>query len=129
MAWEPMAITSKDAVDVEGDQVQVVWSLDRNPEADWVREFRRASLDHGVAFDFPRIPSPDVRLGGSIHWTVPAADLRAAVEHVKACVADANTAYAGVLARRHEERRRRAAEEAAKAERLRAAQQALNAMD
>jgi len=129
VSFEPIAITAKDAVDVEADQVEVVWTLSRNPDADWVREFRRASIDQRVAFDFPRIPSPDVRLGGSIHWTVPAADLRAAVEHVRSCVEDANAASVVMLARRQEEQRRRAEEQAAKADRLRAAQQALNAME
>jgi len=129
MPWEPIAITSKDAVDLEGDQVRVVWSLNKRPTSDWAREFRACRAPRQGSADFVRMPSPDVRLGGSIHWTVPAVDLRGAVEYVKACVDEANAAYREVLVHREADRRRRAEEEEAKAARLAAAQQALNALD
>jgi hypothetical protein len=127
--WEPIAITSKDAVDVEGDQVRVVWSLSRRPDSDWAREFRSASVSRSGSQDFVDMPAPDVRVGGTIYWTVPAEDLRGAVSYVKACVDRANEAYRVVLARRDEERRRREAEERAKAARLAAEQRALNELD
>jgi hypothetical protein len=129
MPWEPIAITSKDAVDVEGDQVRVVWSLNVRPNSDWAREFRGTTVDRRGSTDFVRMPSPDIRLGGTIHWTVPSADLRGAVEYVRACVEAANDAYRLLLVRREEELLRRAQEEQAKAARLQAAQQALNALD
>jgi len=129
MPWEPISIISKDAIDVEGDQVAVVWTLSRHPDSDWAREFRSSSLDRRAFEEFPRMPSPDVRTGGTIHWTVPAGELRVAVEYVKACVDGANISCRQLLARREEDRRRRAAEEEAKADRLRQAQQALNALD
>ncbi len=129
MPWEPIDITSKNAVDLEGDLVQVVWSLSTRPTSDWAREFRSCRAPRIGSLDFLRMPSPDVRLGGTIHWTVPAADLKGAVAHVRACVDEANTAYREVLVRRESERRRRAAEDEAKAARLAAAQQALNALD
>ena len=44
MGWEQIAITSKDAVDVEGDGVRVVWTLSRRPTSDWAREFRSAAV-------------------------------------------------------------------------------------
>ena len=75
------------------------------------------------------MPSPDIRTGGAVHWTVPAADLEGAVRYVKACVEVANRGYAELLARREEERRRREEEQRVKAMRLEAAQQALNALD
>jgi hypothetical protein len=128
-AWEPIAITSKDAVDVEGDQVRVVWSLNRRPDIDWAREFRGASAVRTGTPEFLEIPEPDVRLAGTISWTVPAADLRGAVAYVKACVEHANDAYREVLAHREEERRRREEEDRIKAARLEAAQQALNELD
>ena len=129
MPWEPIAITSKDAVDVEGDEVRVVWTLNRRPNSDWAREFRSATVRRTGSPNFPDMPSPDIRTGGTVHWTVPAADLRGAVQYVKECVTAANEGYARVLERRAEERRRRAEEERAKAVRLEAAQQALNALD
>ena len=129
MPWEPIAITSKEAVDVEGDAVRVVWSLSRRPTSDWAREFRSAAVQRFGSPDFVNMPSPDIRTGGAVHWTVPAADLRGAVQYVKACVDAANEGYRLVLVRREEERRRRAEEEQAKALRLQAAQQALNALD
>ena len=129
MPWEPIAITSKEAVDVEGDAVRVVWSLSRRPPSDWAREFRGAAVQRFGSSEFVDMPSPDIRTGGSVHWTVPAADLRGAVEYVKACVEAANEGYRRALARREEERRRRDEEERAKALRLHAAQQALNALD
>ncbi|MGA2521864.1 MAG: hypothetical protein ABSG81_13735 [Acidimicrobiales bacterium] len=129
MPWEPVTITRKDAVDVDGDQVEVVWSLSKRPSSDWAREFRDAVATRHGSSQFPGTPEPDVRLGGTIYWTVPAADLRGAVEHVKACVDGANAAERDLVARREEEIRRRVEEETAKAERLRAAQQALNALD
>ena len=129
MPWEPIAITSKDAVDVEGDQVRVVWSLTRRPTSDWAREFRTCSTQRSGSPDFVHMPSPDVRLGGTIHWTVPAADLRGAVVYVRACVDEANRAYQELLVRREADRRRRSEEDQAKAARLAAAQQALNALD
>jgi hypothetical protein len=129
LPWEPIAITSKEAVDVEGDQVRVVWSLTKRPSSDWAREFRASEVARQGSAEFLGLPSPDVRLGGSIVWTVPTADLRGAVEHVKACVDAANEAERHLLERREEEIRRRAEEEAAKAVRLQAAQQALNALD
>src|SRR5271169_6623648 len=115
MPWEPIDITSKNAVDLEGDLVRVVWSLNKRPTSDWAREFRTCRAQRSGSTDFVRMPSPDVRLGGTIHWTVPAADLRGAVEYVKACVAESNAAYQEVLVRREAERRRRAAEDEAKA--------------
>jgi hypothetical protein len=129
LPWEPIAITSKEAVDVEGDAVRVVWSLSRRPTSDWAREFRSAAVQRFGSPDFVNMPSPDIRTGGAVHWTVPAADLRGAVQYVKACVDAANEGYRLVLVRREEERRRRAEEEQAKALRLQAAQQALNALD
>jgi hypothetical protein len=129
LGWEPIAITSKDAVDVEGDEVRVVWSLSRRPASDWAREFRSAAVQRSGSPSFVDMPSPDIRTGGTVHWTVPAADLRGAVEYVKACVEAANEGYRQLLLRREEERRRRAEEERAKAIRLEAAQQALNALD
>ena len=129
MPWEPIAITSKDAVDVEGDAVRVVWSLNRRPSSDWAREFRNSTVARSDSPDFVNMPSPDIRSGGTVYWTVPAADLRGAVQYVKACVDAANEGYRQLLVRRDEERRRRAEEEQAKALRLQAAQQALNALD
>jgi hypothetical protein len=129
LPWEPIAITSKDAVDVEGDGVRVVWSLNRRPPSDWAREFRSATVHRDGSADFVSMPSPDIRSGGTIHWTVPAADLRGAVQYVRACVETANDGYRQLLVRRDEERRRRDEEERAKALRLQAAQQALNALD
>ncbi len=129
MPWEPIAITSKNAVDVEGDGVRVVWSLNRRPTSDWAREFRAAAVARTGSPDFIAMPSPDIRTGGTVHWTVPAADLRGAVLYVKACVEAANEGYRQLLARRDEERRRREEEERAKALRLQEAQQALNALD
>ena len=129
MGWEQIAITSKDAVDVEGDGVRVVWTLSRRPTSDWAREFRSAAVQRSGSSDFVNMPSPDIRTGGTVHWTVPAADLREAVQYVKACVEAANEGYRQVLLRREEERRRRDEEERAKAIRLEAAQQALNALD
>ena len=129
MPWEPIAITSKNAVDVEGDEVQVVWSLNRRPTSDWAREFRGATVQRSGSPDFVDMPSPDIRSGGTVHWTVPAADLRGAVQYVKACVESANEGYRQLLVRRDEERLRRDEEERAKALRLQAAQQALNALD
>jgi len=129
LPWEPIAITSKNAVDVEGDEVRVVWSLNRRPTSDWAREFRAAAVQQVGSPDFMSMPSPDIRSGGSIHWTVPAADLRGAVQYVRACVDAANEGYRLLLVRREEERRRRDEEERAKALRLQAAQQALNALD
>ena len=129
MSWEPIAITSKNAVDVEGDEVEVVWSLNRRPTSDWAREFRNATVQRSGSPDFVDMPSPDIRSGGTVHWTVPAADLRGAVQYVKACVDAANEGYRQVLVHRDEERRRRDEEERAKALRLQAAQQALNALD
>ncbi len=129
MPWEPVTITSKDAVDVDGDQVQVVWSLNKRPSSDWAREFRDTAAPRHGSPAFLATPDPDVRLGGTIHWTVPAADLRGAVEHVRMCVDGANAAERDLLTRREEEIRRRIEEETVKAERLRAAQQALNALD
>ena len=129
MPWEPIAITSKNAVDVEGDEVRVVWSLNRRPTSDWAREFRGAAVQRVGSPDFMSMPSPDIRSGGSIHWTVPAADLRGAVQYVRACVDVANEGYRLLLVRREEERRRRDEEERAKALRIQAAQQALNALD
>lgn len=129
MPWEPIAITSKDAVDVEGDGVRVVWTLSRRPTSDWAREFRSATVPRSGSPDFVDMPSPDIRTGGTIHWTVPAADLRGAVQYVKTCVEAANEGYRQVLIRREEERRRRDEEEREKALRLQAAQRALNALD
>ncbi len=129
MPSEPIAITSKDAVDVEGDEVQVVWSLNRRPTSDWAREFRSATVARDGSPGFVNMPAPDIRSAGTIHWTVPAADLRGAVQYVKACVEAANEGYRLLLVRREEERRRRDEEERAKALRLQAAQQALNALD
>ena len=129
MPWEPISITSKNAVDVEGDAVRVVWSLNRRPTSDWAREFRGAAVQRSGSPDFVTMPSPDIRTGGTIHWTVPAADLRGAVQYVKMCVEAANEGYRQVLIRRDEERRRRDEEERAKVLRLQAAQQALNALD
>lgn len=129
MSWEPIAITSKDAVDVEGDEVRVVWSLNRRPTSDWAREFRSATVQRIGSPDFVDMPAPDIRSGGTIHWTVPAADLRGAVQYVRASVDGANEGYRQLLVRREEERRRRDEEEQAKALRLEAAQQALNALD
>jgi hypothetical protein len=129
LPWEPIAITSKEAVDVEGDAVRVVWSLSRRPPSDWAREFRGAAVQRFGSSEFVDMPSPDIRTGGGVHWTVPAADLRGAVEYVKACVEAANEGYRQALVRREEERRRRDEEERAKALRLHAAQQALNALD
>lgn len=129
MPWEPIAITSKDAVDVEGDAVRVVWSLNRRPTSDWAREFRNTTVARSGSPDFVNMPSPDIRSGGTVHWTVPAADLRGAVQYVRACVDAANEGHRQLLLRRDEERRRRAEEEQAKALRLQAAQQALNALD
>jgi len=129
MSWEPIAITKKDAIDVEGDHVRLMWSLSRHPDADWAREFRDSTARGGSSAGFHPLPSPDVRLGGTIHWTVPATELRGAVEHVRACVARANESYAGLLRRRDAERRRRAEAEAAKAARLSAVRQALDALD
>jgi hypothetical protein len=129
LPWEPIAITSKNAVDVEGDEVQVVWSLNRRPTSDWAREFRGATVQRSGSPDFVDMPSPDIRSGGTVHWTVPAADLRGAVQYVKACVESANEGYRQLLVRRDEERLRRDEEERAKALRLQAAQQALNALD
>jgi hypothetical protein len=128
-AWEPIAITSKDAVDVEGDQVRVVWSLSRRPDIDWAREFRGASSVRAGTQEFLDVPEPDVRLAGTISWTVPAVDLRGAVQYVRACVEHANDAYREVLAHREEERRRREEEDRVKAARLEAAQRALNELD
>ena len=127
--WEPIGITSKDAVDVEGEQVRVVWSLSRRPDIDWAREFRGASSLRSGSQEFLDLPEPDVRLAGTISWTVPAGDLRGAVQYVKACVEHANDAYRVVLAHREEERRRREEEDRAKAARLEAAQRALNELD
>jgi hypothetical protein len=129
LPWEPIAITSKNAVDVEGDEVEVVWSLNRRPTSDWAREFRGATVQRSGSPDFVDLPSPDIRGGGTVHWTVPAADLRGAVQYVKACVEAANEGYRQLLVRRDEERRRRDEEERAKTLRLQAAQQALNALD
>jgi hypothetical protein len=129
LPWEPIAITSKNAVDVEGDEVQVVWSLNRRPTSDWAREFRGATVQRSGSSGFVDMPSPDIRSGGTVHWTVPAADLRGAVQYVRACVEAANEGYQQLLLRRDEERRRRDEEERAKALRLQAAQQALNALD
>jgi hypothetical protein len=129
LPWEPIAITSKDAVDVEGDAVRVVWSLSRRPTSDWAREFRSVEVARSGSPEFVNMPAPDIRSGGSIHWTVPAADLRGAVQYVKACVEAANAGYGRLLIRREEEHRRRAEEERAKELRLEAAQQALNALD
>ncbi len=129
MPWEPIAITSKDAVDVEGDEVQVVWSLNRRPTSDWAREFRSAAVPRTGSPHFVDMPSPDIRSGGTIHWTVPAADLRGAVQYVKTCVEAANEGYHRLLVHREQEHRRREEEERAKALRLQAAQQALNALD
>jgi hypothetical protein len=128
-AWEPIAITSKDAVDVEGDQVRVVWSLSRRPDIDWAREFRGATAIRTGTQEFLDLPEPDVRLAGTISWTVPADDLRGAVEYVRACVEHANDAYRDVLAHREEEHRRREEEDRVRAARLAAAQQALNELD
>jgi len=128
-SWEPIGITSKDAVDVEGDQVRVVWSLTRRPDIDWAREFRGARAERHGSPEFVELPEPDVRLAGTIFWTVPAADLRGAVEYVRNCVEMANRSYLDVLAHREEERRRREEEERAKAARLEAAQRALNELD
>jgi len=128
-AWEPIAITSKDAVDVEGDQVRVVWSLSRRPDIDWAREFRGATAVRTGTQEFLDLPEPDVRLAGTISWTVPADDLRGAVEYVRACVEHANDAYRDVLAHREEELRRREDEDRVRAARLAAAQQALNELD
>jgi hypothetical protein len=129
LPWEPIAITSKDAVDVEGDGVRVVWSLTRRPPSDWAREFRSATVHRDGSADFVSMPSPDIRIGGTIQWTVPAADLRGAVQYVRACVEAANEGYYQLLLRRDEERRRRDEEDRAKALRLQAAQQALNALE
>lgn len=129
MPWEPIAITSKNAVDVEGDGVRVVWSLNRRPPSDWAREFRSSTVQRSGSPGFVDMPSPDIRSGGTIHWTVPAADLRGAVQYVRDCVDAANEGYRQLLVRRDEERRRRDEEERAKARRLEAAQQALNALD
>jgi hypothetical protein len=129
LSWEPITITSKDAVDVEGDGVRVVWSLNRRPSSDWAREFRNASVQRSGSPEFVDMPSPDIRSGGTVHWTVPAADLRGAVQYVRSCVDAANEGYRQLLVRREEEHRRRAEEEQAKALRLQAAQQALNALD
>ncbi len=115
LPWEPIAITSKNAVDVEGDGVQVVWSLNRRPTSDWAREFRGTAVHRSGSPDFVDMPSPDIRIGGTIHWTVPAADLRGAVQYVKDCVEAANEGYRHLLMRRDEERRRRDEEERAKA--------------
>ena len=125
--WEPIAITSKDAVDVEGDQVRVVWSLSRRPDIDWAREFRDSTTRNGSAG--LEHTSPDIRIGGTIQWIVPATELRAAAQYVKSCVALANEGYARILVRRDEARRRREEEERARAVRLHAAQQALNELD
>ena len=129
MSWEPIAITSKDAVDVEGDEVRVVWSLNRRPTSDWAREFRSAAVQRSGSPDFVNTASPDIRSGGTIQWTVPAADLRGAVQYVRACVEAANEGHRQLLMRREEECRRRDEEERAKALRIEAAQQALNALD
>jgi hypothetical protein len=129
LPWEPIAITSKDAVDVEGDAVRVVWSLSRRPTSDWAREFRGVDVARSGSSEFVSMPAPDIRSGGSIHWTVPAADLRGAVAYVKTCVEAANAGHRELLIRREEEHRRRAEEERAKVLRLEAAQQALNALD
>jgi len=129
LPWEPIAITSKDAVDVEGDAVRVVWSLNRRPTSDWAREFRSVDVARTGSSEFVTMPAPDIRSGGSIHWTVPAADLRGAVQYVKASVEAANAGYRQLLVRREEEHKRRAEEERAKVLRLEAAQQALNALD
>ena len=128
-SWEPIGITSKDAVDVEGDQVRVVWSLSRRPDIDWAREFRGASAERHGSPEFLELPEPDVRLAGTISWTVPASDLRGAVEYVRGCVERANHAYVSVLAHREEELRRREEEERVKAARIEAAQRALNELD
>ena len=114
MPWEPIAITSKDAVDVEGDAVRVVWSLNRRPTSDWAREFRSVDVARTGSSEFVTMPAPDIRSGGSIHWTVPAADLRGAVEYVKASVEAANAGYRRLLVRREEEHERRAEEERAR---------------
>ena len=127
--WEPLAITSKDAVDVEGEQVRVVWSLSRRPDIDWAREFRSCDAGRSGSPVFLALPAPDVRRGGTIHWTVPAADIPGAVQYVKACVEFANDAYGQLLERREEERRRREEEERVKVARLEAAQKALNELD
>ena len=129
MPWEPIAIASKEAVDVEGDEVRVVWSLSRQPNRDWAREFRNASVQRSGSQAFLTMPSPDIRTGGAVQWTVPAADLEGAVRYVKACVEAANRGYDGILTRREEEHRRREEEQRVKAMRLEAAQQALNALD
>jgi len=129
LPWEPIGITSKNAIDVEGDGVRVVWSLNRRPTSDWAREFRSAAVQRSGSPDFVNMPSPDIRSGGTVHWTVPAADLRGAVQYVRACVEAANEGYRQLLLRREEERRRRVEEEREKALRLQAAQQALNALD
>jgi hypothetical protein len=128
-AWEPIAITSKNAVDVEGDQVRVEWVLTRRPDIDWAREFRGASSVRTGTKAFQEMPEPDVRLAGTILWTVPADDLHGAVRYVRACVEHANTAYLEVLAHREEDRRRREEEDRAKVARLEAAQRALNELD
>jgi len=107
----------------------VVWSLNRRPTSDWAREFRSATVARDGSPDFVNMPAPDIRSSGTIHWTVPAADLRGAVQFVKSCVEAANEGYHQLLVRREEERRRRDEEERAKALRLQAAQQALNALD
>jgi hypothetical protein len=129
LPWEPIAITSKDAVDVERDAVRVVWTLSRRPTSDWAREFRSVTVARTGSPDFVEMPSPDIRSGGTIQWTVPAADLRGAVQYVKACVEAANEGHRRLLIRREEERRQREEEERAKALRLQEAQQALNALD
>jgi hypothetical protein len=129
LPWEPIAITNKHALDVEGDAVRVVWSLNRRPTSDWAREFRSVAVQRSGSQDFMDAPAPDIRTGGTIHWTVPAADLRGAVQYVKACVEAANEGHRQLLVRRDEERRRREEEQRAKAARLQAAQQALNALD
>ena len=108
---------------------RVVWSLNRRPPSDWAREFRNATVHSSGSPTSSNMPSPDIRSGGTVHWTVPAADLRGAVQYVQACVDAANEGYRQLLVRRDEERRRRDEEEQAKALRLQAAQQALNALD
>ena len=128
-AWEPIAITSKHAVDVEGDQVRVEWALSRRPDIDWAREFRGATAVRAGTPTFMQMPEPDVRLSGTISWTVPADDLPGAVGYVRACVEHANAAYLEVLAHRDEERRRRDEEDRRKAARLEEAQRALNELD
>ena len=107
----------------------MVWSLNRRPTSDWAREFHDAAVQRSGSPDFVTMPSPDIRTGGTIHWTVPAADLKGAVQYVKMCVEAANEGYRQVLIRRDEERGDATRRSGAKVLRLQAAQQALNALD